>query len=308
MVTSKITSVTDGPRLTVASLIKQPTIIPKRIVSDAQQEYIVDALLRTLQKTDSGAYIYEESTPLFADEDASIVNEFGEIPVVSGRVGARKVAVTVKRALAMMVSQEMVNRNNMDRVNTQIRQIRNTMRRTWETSFFNAMLNHPDIDSIPASADWADPTAKIRFDIAEATSAIEDAAPDEDTDNFFGFSPNTLVIGHSTRTDLITSDDFNKVFKYGDKTSESPEYTGTLPGTFVGLQIMVSRELDRLAPGRALLLEKNTVGGIGDERALSATPLYEDKPRESWRSDVVRQSAIVIDQPKAAVWLTGVHA
>lgn len=305
---TKVTSVTDGPRLTVSTMVKQPTLIPKRIISEAQQEYIVDFLLRKLPPTKSGVYMYDESTPLFADGDAAIVNEFGEIPVISGRVGERKAAMTVKRALAFMVSQEMVNRNDIDKVNTQIKQIRNTMRRTWETAFFNALLAHPDIDSVPVTNPWSDPAATIRHDIQEGRAEIRDAAPADDADNYFDFEADTLVIGRTTETDLVTSDDFNKVFKYGEKIGESAEYTGTIPGNFVGLKIMVSREMDRLAPNRALLLQARVIGGIGDERALSATPLYEDKPRESWRSDVVRQSAIVIDQPKAAVWLTGVNS
>lgn len=303
--TTKVVSVQDGPRLTVSQMVKQPTLIPKRIISDLEQQFIVDALLRRLPATQSGSYIYEESTPLFADGEAAIVEEFGEIPTISGRMGERRVAVTVKRALAMLVSQEMVNRNDVDRVNTQVKQIRNTMVRTWETSFFQSLVNHPDVASINATAAWGGVGANLRLDIAEAQFTIENAAPTDDPDNYFGFTPDTLVVGKATRTDLITSDDFNKVYK-DSLAGQSPLYKGTLPGNFFGLTVMVSREMDRLAPGKALLLERKTVGGIGDERALRATPLREDPDRETWRSNVVRQSAIVLDQPKAACWINGV--
>lgn len=306
--TTKVVSVQDGPRLTVSQMVKSPTLIPKRIISDLSQQFIVDALLRKLPGTTSGAYIYEESTPLFADGEAAIVEEFGEIPTISGRVGERRVAVTVKRALAMLVSQEMVDRNDVDRVNTQIKQIRNTMVRTWETSFFQALINHPDVASINATAAWGDAAADLRTDIAEAQSVIEDAAPVDDPDNYFDFNPDTLVIGKRTRTDLITSDDFNKVYRNSDLAKSAPEYKGTLPGDFFGLTIMVSREMDRLAPGKALLLQRKVVGGIGDERPLRATPLRELPDNESWRSNTVRRSAIVLDQPKAAAWINGVTA
>lgn len=308
MPTQRIISAQDGPRLTVAQMVKSPTLIPKRIISNLTQEFIVDALLRRLPPTDSGLYLYDESTPLFADGDAAIVEEFGEIPTISGREGARKVAMTVKRALAMLVSQEMVNRNNTDRVNTQVRQIRNTMVRTWETQFLLALLNHPDVPSINATAAWGATGENLRFDIADATGTIENAALEDDPDNYFGFEADTLVIGKTTKTDLITSDDFNKVYRNNPLSGQAPEYKGTLPGQFFGLDIMVSRELDRLAPGKALVLQRKTVGGIGDERALRATPLLADPNRETWRSNVVRQSAIVLDQPKAAVWINGVSA
>lgn len=304
--TTKVVSVQDGPRITVAAMVKTPTVIPARIISDLQQQFIVDALLRKLPPTDSGMVQYDESTPLFADGNAEIVEEFGEIPTIGGRIGARKVAFTVKRGLALLVSQEMVNRNNIDRVNKQIKQIRNTMVRTWETTFFQALLNHPDVQSYNVTNAWDVALGKPQLDIAEAGLLIENAATPDDADNYYGFEPNTLVVGKRTKTDLIQNDKFNAVFRQSPLASQAPEYKGTLPGEFYGLRIMVSRELDRLAPGKALLLEAKTVGGISDERPLRATPLYDDKPRETWRSDTIRQSAVVIDQPKAAVWLNNV--
>jgi len=302
-----IASQSDGPKITVAAMTKNPTIIPRRILSTLQNQFIADDVLRRLPPTQSGTYLYEESTPLFAEGDAPVVGEFGEIPLISGRVGARRVAVTVKRALGLQISIEMKNRNNIDKVNTQVTQIKNTFIRTWETAFVNGLLLHPDIHHITAGAAWDDPASAIREDLIEGTNAIEnsslDDAPNED---FFGFSPNTLVIGRNVRDALMLSDDFNKAY-VDNKADESILYTGKLPGRFFNVDaIMVSREMDRLSPDGALLLERKTVGGIGDERPLRSTPMYEDPNRESWRSNTVRQSAIVIDQPKAACLIENV--
>lgn len=306
MATQKVVSVQDGPRVTVATMVKNPAIIPARIISDLQQMFIVDRILRKLPRTENGTYQYNESTPLFADGNAEVVEEFGEIPTISGRLGARKVAFTVKRALALLVSQEMINRNDVDRVNTQIKQIRNTMVRTWETAFFQALLAHPDVLSYNVTNMWDTVNGKPQTDFAEATLLVENAAPAEDLDNYYGFEPDTLVIGKRTKADLIQNDKFNALFRQATLAERAPEFVGQLPGDFFGMNILVSREMDRLAPNKALLLEAKTVGGIGDERPLSATPLYPDKPRETWRSDTVRQSAVVIDQPKAAIWLNNV--
>lgn len=306
---SKFTRSTDGPRVTVAALLKNPTLIPRRVLNDLLNEFIVDDVLRKLQPTSSGAYVFEESTPLFAEGDAPIVGEGGEIPVISGRVGARRVAVTVKRALGIRVTIEMRNRNNVDGVNTQVKQVKNTFVRTWETAFLQALLLHPDVPHITAGNPWDDPAAAIREDLVEGTAEIENATLDSaiSTEDFFGFSPNTLVIGRLTRDALMLSDDFNKAY-VDNKADENINYTGKLPGRFFNVDaIMVSREMDRLATGKAVLLERKTVGGVGDERALQSTPMYGEGggpnggPTESWRSDTVRQSAVIIDQPKAAV-------
>lgn len=302
-----IASQSDGPRLTAAYMTKNPTVVPRRILSTLQNQFMADSLLRKLPPTQSGTYLFEESTPLFAEGDAPIVGEFGEIPVISGRAGARKVAVTVKRALGLRISIEMKNRNNIDKVNTQVTQIKNTFVRTWETAFVNGLLLHPDIHRITAGAPWDDPASAIREDLQEGTNAIENSAlADAPAEDFFGFSPNTLVIGRNVRDALMLSDDFNKAY-VDNKADESVLYTGRLPGRFFNVDaIMISREMDRLSPTGALLLERKTVGGIGDERPLSSTPMYPEGngpnggPTESWRSDTVRQSAIVIDQPKAA--------
>lgn len=305
MAQRKVLGIQDGPRLTVSMIIKNPTLIQARMRNLMANQFIIDSLLRRLPPTASGSYVYEEGTPLFADGEPSIVEEFGEIPSITGSVGERRVAFTVKRALAFLISEEMKNRNQIDKVNTQIKQIKNTFLRTYDNTFFTAVLNHPDIPTLAATAAWGDAASKIRFDIAEAKALIQEAQFPGQAENYYDFNPDTLVIGRATQTDLITSDDFAKA--YSDKlVDQSPAYTGTLPGRFQDLTVMVSRSLDRLAPGRALLLERGTVGGIGDERALRTTPLYEDRPRETWRSDTVRQSAIVLDQPKAAAWITGV--
>jgi hypothetical protein len=309
-----IASQSDGPRLTVNSMVKAPTIIPRRVLSTLENQFIADSLLRKLQPTQSGAYIYEESTPLFAEGDAPVVGEFGEIPVISGRMGARKVAVTVKRALGIRISIEMRNRNDIQKVNTQVTQVKNTFVRTWETAFLNALLLHPDVHTIPTASPWDSVGSAIREDLVEATAAIENSAldPAVPTEDFFGFSPNTLVIGRNVRDALMLSDDFNKAY-VDNKADESIAYTGKLPGRFFNVDaIMVSREMDRLAPDSAILLERLTVGGIGDERPLSSTPMYPEGngpnggPTESWRSDTVRQSAVVIDQPQAACIITNV--
>lgn len=303
---TKLISAQDGFRLTVNAMVKDPTLIPARIVQDLQQEFITDSVLRKLQNTNSGVYIYEQSTPLFADGSVPVVDEFGEIPIISGRLGDRAAAYTVKRAIGLLVSQEMINRNDVDAVNTKIKQIRNTMVRTWETTFLTALMTIAT-NTQAAVGTWGGGTPNIRKDINGARKKVEDAAPASDTDNYFGFRADTLIIGHTSKYDLLNSADFNSATSsQGPLANKNTQYTGELPGDFLTLTVLVSREMDRLYPGKAIVLERNTVGGIGDERPLRATELYPDRPHESYRSDLVRQSAVVIDQPAAACIITGV--
>lgn len=300
---TRIQSVQDGQRITVNTLIKNPTVIPRRIVRMTEQAFLVDSILRKVGSLPSGVVMYNESTPLFADQDVEVVAEYGEIPAAMGSEGAPKAAISVKRALAIKISEEMRLRNQMDRVNTQLTQVRNTMVRAWEDAFLIQVLNHPSVGTVAATTAWDSATSKIRFDIGEAAKRITQAASDVQANNRFGFSPDTLVIPENTKWDFLQSDEVNKVFQNNPLASQAPVYTGELPGRFYGMKVVTSW---RLPDNKAILLQAGLVGGIADERPMNATDLYEDRPRETWRSDVVRQSAVFLDQPKAACIITGI--
>jgi hypothetical protein len=65
----------------------------------------------------------------------------------------------------------------------------------------------------------------------------------------------------------------------------------------------------QMPANKALLLQAKTIGGIADERPLHATPMREQANNtETFRSNVIRRSAIFIDQPKAGIVLTGVDS
>jgi hypothetical protein len=89
-------------------------------------------------------------------------------------------------------------------------------------------------------------------------------------------------------------------FTYATK---NPLYTGTLEAQLVGLRVLTSRFM---ADDVAWVLERKTVGGYSDEYPLQVEPLYPDKPRQVWRTDITRRTAIYIDQPKAACKITGI--
>jgi hypothetical protein len=80
----------------------------------------------------------------------------------------------------------------------------------------------------------------------------------------------------------------------------------------MGLDVYTSWRLNAYIPNGALVLQRNVVGAISDERPLGATPMYPEGgggnggKTESFRTDMTRASAIAIDQPKCACVITGV--
>lgn len=295
-----------GPRLTVNSMIADPLMIRARLLQMADQQFIMEALLRPVPSTPSGAIVFSESTPLFASDTPLDVAEGGEIPLGIGQDGLPRVAHTVKTGLGVEITREMRDRNRTDLVNTRMDQVRNTLVRTWEFKLFNAFAAASIAGTVAAATPWASSTT-VRTDITNAIKLVTTSVtPNSDPLNnqdYLGFIPDTLVLPFTSQFDLITNTSFSSVYIGGDIAERNPNYTGQLERTVMGMQVLLSRFL---TPGTGYLMQSKVIGGWSDERPLGVTPLYPDQPREVWRADVVRRTGIFIDQPLAIAKITGI--
>lgn len=301
-------SYSDGARVTINDFLKDPLLIPGLILDMVDQEFVAESLLRPAGNTDSGVVKFYESTPLFADGDPAVRAEFGEVEVVPTSLGEPRVAYAEERALAIMVSDEMQRRNNVDRVNQQLTQVRNSMVLSWDTTVLNLLIASAG-HTVTAQAPWNQvdsngvPTSNIRDDVIDAVHAIENAVAANNQNSPFGFEADTMVINKVTKTNLLKSLDYNDDVFRGNIASENLRYRGLLPNKIFDLDVLVSRTVP---PGKVIIMQRGTAGFLVDELPMQATPLYRDEPRKSWRSDVQRASAMGIDQPLAVAVIDGV--
>jgi hypothetical protein len=314
--TFPIASSYDGQRITVDDYLKDPLRIPALILDLMSNEFIVESVLRNAGMNESGAVRFERSTPLFAQNDSDIRAEFAEVPAVAAAVGELLVAYSYERSLAIQVSDAMRRRQIVDPVNRQLTQVKNTMVKNWNQAFFTLLVaNIPSTSTyaIASSDAWdgtkalgGDPTPSsagiLRTHISDAIWLVENAAYDAQGQNFFGFEPDTLIIDHTAKLAIFKSADFAKPY-IGDAATDSIQYTGLLPNKIMNLDVLVSRQCPA---GSAFVMQRNRLGFYSDEIPLTASPLYRDEPRKTWRSDVQRASAIGVDQPQAVCMLTGV--
>jgi hypothetical protein len=304
--TMPIISSSDGPRVSVNDLAKSPTVIPRRIINLTKNQFIADAILRKGDAVPSGIAQFYESTPLFADTGASIRSEFAEYRIVTTSEGIPRVSVSVDRGLSLMISDEMRSRNQMDRVNLQVTQIKNTLVRDWDTAFITALLANPSVQTGSGGA-WSNvATTSLRTDILGAVKAVNNATTGNQAQNFLAFNCDTMVINENVKYFIMTNTSFNSgtnIYQ-GNLADENLQYTGVLPQKLLNLNVLVMKAGGALPDTKVLFLERGTVGFISDEEPLQATPLYRDNPRRTVRSDVNRKSLMGIDQPKAALVLT----
>lgn len=285
----------DGPRITVDTFLKDPLKVQALIFQMADQQFLADALLRSAGPISSGAAMFYQSTPFYSDSDANKRAEFAEVPVAVGSFGKPTVRYVAERALAIMISDEMQRRMDVDPVNTQLMQVKNTLVQTWDVAFL-AELNASVTQVVSSSTNWSTETtsANIRKDIVAGMKAIAIAsAPGQST--AFGFNADTLVISPATSFNIIKQTDFNAPY-VGNIADENLQYTGKLPNKIMGLDVVVSRQHSDI---RATLMQRKTCGFIADELPLQVSAMYRDEPRKTSRCDVQRASAIGIDQPLA---------
>ncbi|WP_019204577.1 hypothetical protein [Tsukamurella sp. 1534] len=309
MAVQTITSVSDGGRLTVSDLVKNPLFIPTKLLEMIDGMFAAEKVFRNAGANPSGVVVYREGDPLFLEQDIQDVAEFGEIPVGNALLGTPRVAFAVKKALGVRVSKEMIDENNIDAVNRQMTALRNTMVRGNDRAF-RALAQDPSIPSTAVAAAW-DGTGKPRGDVMRAIEAIAaaepDNLPDSQDDSSLGFEANTLVMHPSMFIALAENTNYVEVYN-GNVAGENPMLTGALPANIFGLNVVTTRTwpLDRV-----LVCEQGTLGFYSDTRALQFTALYPEGggpnggPRETWRSDASQKRAMGIDQPKAGMWLTG---
>lgn len=294
----------DGPRITVDTLIKDPLQVPALILDMTQNEFIVDTVLRNAGLAQSGVVRYEESTPLYADQNPEVRAEFAEVPVVPTSIGLPRAVYAHERAMAIMVSDEMRRRQIVDPVTRQLLQVKNTMVYSWNAVFMNAILANTSVQTMAVNSPWASSNATIRADLANAGFLIENAnlTSPSGVEQWFGFEPDTLIVNHVTKSTLLQSSSFAAPY-LGDIASENLLYTGKLPNKIFNYDVLVSRQVP---VGSAILMQRQRCGFIADELPMMASPLYRDEPRKVWRSDVQRAAGIGFDQPLAICLLSGV--
>ena len=304
---TSIVSVSDGNRFTVSDLVKQPLFVPTKLKELMENQFISEALLRNAGANPSGVIAYREGDPTFLDQDVQDVAEFGEIPVSSGQLGIPRTAYAVKKALGIRVSKEMIDENDIDAVNKQMTGLRNTFIRA-NDRMAKALLSSAAVPTLPVSTAWDAVGGKPRTDITRAIEQVTTAAPAEATaDEYYGFQPDTLVVHPALLATLMDNEQILKVYN-GNVANESIAYTGAIPGSLLGLSVIQSRTFPI---EKALILERGTVGFYSDTRPLQFTALYPEGngpnggPRETWRSDATHKRVMGLDQPKAAIWLTG---
>lgn len=286
--------------LTVNAMVANPLIIPERVIKVLDKQFVMDQVLRNAGKATGGAVSFRVSTGLFADRPSEIVQEAGEIPLVTRTRGDLDSKPVKKRALGVEITREMRDRNATGEVSQQLTVLRNTITRDVDGAFVST-LRTAVTNAVAATNAWSASNSTIRRNINAAKLLVSGAQAPGTTggQNFMGYVPDTIVFNPNTEANLLNSSEFLQ-FILGTTAATNID---SLPAKILGLTPRVTWGVP---DGEAWVMEASTVGGYADEIPLEATELYPWQPRQVWRSDTTRSTVGFIDNPLAAAKITGI--
>ena len=304
-----ITSIHDGKQITVKQLTGDPKVIPTRVIDRLENAFIAESILYNGGTATTPAVTYERNAQSYVAEDPEAVAEYAEIPLASPRTGEIITQQAAKFGSGVVASQEMIDFNDRRRLDKSITQVVNTFRRWNDRQLWDA-FNAAGVPTMPVSVAWNQQGADPRYDFSMGMSSIGEQKALVNGDISGAFTADTIVMHTSVAPLLVGSEKWNNVYA-SNLANESIRYTGKLPNDIMGLAVLTTPYID---PKKVLLLERGTAGFFSDPRPLGATTLYpmggggNGGPTETWRSDVTQMRNIGIDEPNAALWLTGVTA
>lgn len=293
-------SAADGPRITVNDWLKDPLVLPTYVLDLMKQGFLADAVLRTAGECPAGVVRFNESTPLYADSAVTERGEFAEVPVAQTSLGQPNVAYSVEKSLAVVISDRDKRRSSIDKLGIRMTQVKNSIIRAWDDAFVAAVIGNANVQTFAATSPWSTASYDVRSDWLDIMKLIEGALDGQGSE--LGYICDTAIVNRTTKFDIIGSKDFNAEYYGGDIASENLRYTGKLPQKIMGVDVL---ESPRVPAGKAIFLQRGASGFIADEVPLEGTPLYRDEPRKTWRSDIMRTSAVGIDQPLSVVVASG---
>jgi hypothetical protein len=145
----------------------------------------------------------------------------------------------------------------------------------------NAAVVAGNTVTIAPGNEWDSATqtnVNIRQNIIDAIEKVAEAVvPNQGSDAYLGFVPDTIVMSTRVMYDLLLNDKFVKIYEQSPLAEKSPVYTGTLERQILGLDARRWVVTPMSVRCRSARPTRTT-------RVKSGGPTWSGVPRSSWTS------------------------
>jgi len=275
---------------TISRFLNAPTYIERTLRTLAQQQFIGDVLLTSRVPTSGGAVLYETGESIFSNRSGlEAINPGAEFPLATTPTGTATLATVKKWGLDSKITLESIQRMRWNPVQRALLKLTNSLVNWWDGSVVMPAITAAVTQTQAAAATWGGASSNVLLDLASSVATIRGLKQ--------GYEPDTIVMTHTKYAVLLADKGVQTAMARED--TSNPIYSGQL-GRLAGLDIMVSPN----APAAPLVMDRSMLGGIADERAFQTGSNW-DFDTESWRVRVLRSSVPFIQEPGAAVSITG---
>ncbi|WP_221585562.1 hypothetical protein [Microbacterium sp. G2-8] len=291
-------------KLTVDYLMKNPVIVQRLVRSIAEQRLIGGHILTgRVDMTGSGAAVYEVDDPIMVDDDPEAVDELSEYKLIDDADGDPQLAEAINRGFASRVSDQNVSRNRLDVVARKLRRMANRAVFHFDSLVMSAVGSTVTQEQAAAAA-WNTTGADQFLDLLLSGAAI-----DEQNE---GYVANTVVARPEKWARLVGS--IAKTFAGAVGTPDIIGKGNVLE--VAGLTLLKSTNLP--ASTEVMVLDSTALGSIGFERLGGGylgdvsdplgieTKQFRLEDRDGWQVQVRKSGVPMVQEPRAAVKVTGV--
>jgi hypothetical protein len=286
-----------GTSVTVDLLLNNPTRVTRIVADLVISNFYLDRIFSTGGEVQGGAVLYDQGVLLdnYTDRDVERVEPGQEAPIVTGVRGAPLVAPVEKFGGKFPVTDEARRRNDLSRINNQIRRLSNTIVRKMHQRGLSELASAVSAHSRTASStSWADAMTIAASAVTPADRPMADlaAASRESEENELGYSYDTLIVNPQEAEALRVI--------YGQELNDVLADNGVTD--FISTP--------RKAAGSAYLLAGGEVGELRLEEPMRTVTEREGAPHlreQTWVQTMVNPVMFVTD-PYAILELTGLAA
>jgi len=300
-----------GDTETISRFLQSPTQIRRRLRDYTDLRFVADQLLTQRFRTSGGAALYELSEPFVTDRTVESVSAGAEYPFANMPTGTAAIAAVAKWGQRVRVTDDEIARNvyagqTIDRA---LRKLVNSIIKQVDATAMSAITSGVSATQAAtggtggAQAYWSASTAAIMRDIMLAKKVIYATN--------LGYKPDTLLVDDTNYAYLMSDTNLTNALRR--ENTANPVYTGQID-TLIGLAIVVSPN----AGSDPFVLDSTQLGGMADE--LDGAPGYAMDQlavqvksirldsNDAWDLQGRRKTVPIVQEPSAAVKITGTHA
>ncbi|TFV83153.1 hypothetical protein [Blastococcus sp. CT_GayMR16] len=292
----------NGQVITVHRLMNNPILIYRLLRTLVQQRLIGDKLLSgRVDLTGSGSAVFEIAESIFSDLPAERVAALMEYPLTTSTPGTVAVATTDKWGLADEISDELVARSRMDLVMRKLIKLANRIAFQFDQLALSAI----------GSAVTQTQTAGAAWNVAGADPLLDILLAGAQPDGLNqGYSVNVLAARPVPWARLLAA---TKVIERAPREGENGILlTGNMV-RIAGLEIWKTTNMpvgvDVLAADSTQLgsiAYENIGGGYDGTPGDVESKTIRDDKRDGWRIQARKIAVPMVQEPGAAVKITGV--